>query len=355
MRSLERGYRALVRAYPPGRRRTELLDTLIEAAPADRRRPTAREAANLVRHGLRARLGRPRSRGVVVLAVLVALVGGFVGAAASARVAWEAVPGYPSGAALREISDTVFPGLDATGERDGDGLFFDVMEKSALDVLVQGHDEDFAFSTLTVAAPGGFVTGDYRTWTDAARDRLVAAGWQIHDEWPTGATWIATGELDESGRSFRATRDGLGLLFSSETDVVDTPAGQFYALATLDRLTPWYVNAAALAGLLLGALAGWLATGWASRRTERASPAVRSLTREPAVLALLLLAPQAVLGLTALVVQAFSSDPPGQPFWSLSLTYGFGCGALGVLLFVLSALVAAIGGRAALGGVAEPS
>ena len=355
MSPLERGYRALVRAYPPGRRRTELLETLIDAAPADRRRPTARETVNLLRHGLRARLGRPRSRGIVVLAVLIALVAGFAGAATVTRVAWEVAPGFPAGAALREINETVFPGLAAVSEPNGDGLFFDPMQPSAAQVLVQGHSEDFEFSYLHLAPPSGFIAGDYAAWTNAARDRLVAAGWQVSEVSPTGATIIATGELDETGRSFEATRDGLALAINTETNVVDTPAGQFFAYAELDRLTPWWVTAAGFGGLLLGALAGWLATGWVSRRTEHASPVVRSLTREPVVVALLLLLPQTLLGLVALGWQLSSDGPPGQPFWSLALTYGFGCGWLGVLLLMLSVVVALFAGRPAVDGVAEPS
>jgi hypothetical protein len=355
MRPLERGYRALVRAYPPGRRRTELLDTLIEAAPADRRRPTARETVNLLGHGLRARLGRPGSRGVVVLAVLIALVTGFYGAAAVTWVAWGTAPGFPAGAALREINETVFPGLDAVGEPNGDGLFFDPMQPSVAQVVMMGHSEDFEFSYLHLAPPGGFIAGDYPAWTDAARDRLVAAGWQVSAVSPTGPTIIATGELDESGRTFEATRDGLALAISTETDVVDTPAGQFWAYAELDRLTPWWVTGAGVGGLLLGALAGWLATGWVSRRTEQASPVVRSLTREPVVVALLLLLPQSLLGLAAFGWQVSADGPPGQPFWSLALTYGFGCGWLGLLLLMLSVVVALFAGRPAPDGVAEPS
>jgi hypothetical protein len=70
---LTRAYRRLVQIYPRGRRRDELLDTLIACAAPGRRRPAPREVANLVYHGARARLGRPGSRGIVVLAWLIAL------------------------------------------------------------------------------------------------------------------------------------------------------------------------------------------------------------------------------------------------------------------------------------------
>jgi hypothetical protein len=156
---------------------------------------------------------------------------------------------------------------------------------------------------------------------------------------------IATGKLDESGRAFSATKGALGMSFQSETDVVGTPAGKFYATAELDRITPWYVSAVAYLGLLIGALLGWFAVGWVSRRTEHARGAVRALTRESVVVALILLFPQALLGVAGLVFESISDSPPGSPFWSLTLTYGFGCGWLGLLLLAVSAIVAVVAGR----------
>ena len=190
---MSRPYSLLVRAYPPGRRRTELLDTFEEAG---RSRPSPREALNLLRHGLRARLGRPASRGVVVLATMIALVTGFLGASVFARVGWELVPGYPDTTA---VSETLFPGLHPSTSRDGDGLFFDVTYPSYGEVLLSGHDEDFEFSTLTIVPDGGFIPGDYPAWTAAVQQRLVADGWQVSEAQVTGATWIATGEIDDSG------------------------------------------------------------------------------------------------------------------------------------------------------------
>jgi len=88
-RRLRARYRRLLWAYPPGRRREELLDALVEAAAPGRTRPTLRERANLLRYGMRARLGRPASRGVVVIAVLVSLVMGYLAAAVAYRIALE--------------------------------------------------------------------------------------------------------------------------------------------------------------------------------------------------------------------------------------------------------------------------
>ena len=346
-------YRRLLWAYPAGRRRDELLDTLMEAAPAGRSRPTLREGLNLLRYGLRARLGRPAKPSVVVIAVLVALFTGSVGAAAASRLAWNTVPDYPSGAALAEITGTVYPGVPASGQRSADGLFEDVMERSTVDVLLQGHDEDFGFATYEFGPDSGFLKGDYRDWTNAVATRMEAAGWEVHDLGPTGATWIATGELDESGRSFWATRDGLAIDVSSETDVVDTPAGSFYSTATLSRFTPWYVTALGAIGWLPGLLVGWLLTGWVSRRTEEATGAVRSLTREPVVVGLLFVTPLSILSTLAYLAEPFQFSPPGAPFWSLSVTWFYGCTLFAVALFLLSLVVAAVGGRTAADPLAD--
>lgn len=46
-----RRYRLLARTYPPGPRRAELLDTMLMVAEdTGRRRPSAREVANVLRH-----------------------------------------------------------------------------------------------------------------------------------------------------------------------------------------------------------------------------------------------------------------------------------------------------------------
>jgi hypothetical protein len=127
--------------------------------------------------------------------------------------------------------------------------------------------------------------------------------------------------------------------------VVGTPPGEFYVTATLDRLEPGWITVATLPGWLLGGLLGWLVTGWVSRRTEAASDGVRVLTRLAALGALLLLVPPALLGTVRFVVDPFTSGPPVQPFWSLSVTWGFGCGVLGLALLLVALLAAAVGGR----------
>jgi len=340
--SAARRFRRVLRAYPQGPRRDELLDTLLAAQVT----PGPRIFLNLLRHGLRARLGRPASRLVVVTAVLVALTTGLGVAAIAARLAWTAVPDYPSGARLAEITGTVFPGAPIDGRRSTDGLFLDVSEPSPAAVALRGHDEDFEFASYEFAPATQFVAGGYREWTDAAAARMEADGWTVRDIEPTGATIIATGQLDDSGREFWAIRDGLTLHFVAETAVVGTPPGSFAATATLARLTPAWVTAAAGAGWLLGALAGWLLTGFVSRRTEWATPGARAAAHGTAGLALVVALPGTLMGTLGLVVEPFRHGAMGyKPFWWLSLTYGFACTWLAALLGLAAVGIAMIAGR----------
>lgn len=93
--------------------------------------------------------------------------------------------------------------------------------------------------------------------------------------------------------------------------------------------------------------AGWFVTGWVSRRTEQATGAIRSLTREPVVIALVPLTPLTLIGTAGLVAETLRADSPGWPFWSLSMTYGWGVTQFAVLMCLVSVLVAAVGGRSA--------
>jgi hypothetical protein len=108
---LARRYRLLLLAYPRDYRRhrgEEIVDTLLEMAPAGQHRPTLRQAANLVSTGLRCQLGRPRSNGIVVAAALAAIFAAFLGASAAAWLGWQPA---------RDRDQPEFPHLHAYGAR----------------------------------------------------------------------------------------------------------------------------------------------------------------------------------------------------------------------------------------------
>ncbi len=308
---LSRHYRRLIRVYPPGSRRDELLDTLLECAPAGRRRPAPGEAVNLLRYGARARLGRPSSTAVVVIAVLVSLAGAFLGAAGAARLSWETAPALPSGAEATELTSTVFPGMTVWGGGDA-ALFVDQPDGDGIEY---GHADYWVKHTAATRDVPGFA--------EAVRQRLDAAGWRIRSDVRPDVDPGSepTSEDEQYTRSFWATRDGLVLDFS----IFYWPGRPWYdsdgaAMFELSRAEPPHVLLATALGGLLGAMAGWLLTGWVSRRTEpsRVSTAVVSLTTG---FALVLMLPAMLLALGPIVQRIGAPDERvSEPFW-MGLVY----------------------------------
>ncbi|WP_173036224.1 hypothetical protein [Phytohabitans flavus] len=98
---LERAYRRLLLAYPRRYRRergTEILTTLLDAARPDQRRPSPRDALDLVLGGLRRRLAIPRGPLPAAAATVVALLAAL---GAAAGTGWRAAapepdPGRPA-------------------------------------------------------------------------------------------------------------------------------------------------------------------------------------------------------------------------------------------------------------------
>jgi hypothetical protein len=112
---------------------------------------------------------------------------------------------------------------------------------------------------------------------------------------------------------------------------------------TLNRATPWAVHPAGVAGLLLGALGGWLVFGWASRRTERHRPVVPALAATLYGFATLLWTLPIVLSVPSLIGHQLAEhhfrwhplwEWLGQPAASLLLVAG-------VAVALLAAAVAA--------------
>lgn len=336
-----RRYRPLLWAYPPGPRREEVLSTLVEAGRAW---PTLRETVNLLRWGLRARLGRPASRAVVVVAMMFSLVCGFLAASAAHRIALTDEPALPSGAALTEIQGALFPGLTAWAEQDGT-LFSELNSPSAAELLLGSSDEDFWYATVMVGPGDRFLAGDYRSWTEQAAGRLAAAGWDAGTAAVTGATDNETGKLVPDGTYLTARRGDLTIELNTGTTAVDTPPGQFDATAVIRRFPPRSATLIALAAGLPAALLGWLAFGWGSRRTEHASVPVRFLTREPVVVAMVVMVPLWLSGASGFVTEAFRLEAPYQPFWGMTVTSGYGYAVFAGALCLLALIVTSRAGR----------
>lgn len=293
MSPLERRYRRLVRVYPPGPRRDELLFTLLDCAPPGRRHPDPRQVAAVLRHGARARLGRPRSRSVVVLATLATVVLGVFGAAAASVLGWQFAPSLAGVAQARGIDRLVFPGMNVLSCANSD----EVYAEDCADVppFIWNPDREgtrYGFYEYVVVPTDA--TRDHLAFTDGVRQRLQARGWRMGSpvrEHP-GVDDLDTSVLDGTSAdpgdatreaTFWATKDGLVLEFFDAVDPTgaSTTDPQLSARFTLARAAPWWLRAMTVAGALLGAAGGWLFTGWVSRRTA-ANPAGTFLAAAPA-------------------------------------------------------------------------
>ena len=252
---------------------------------------------------------------VAVLAVLLALAGDFLGAAAGSRLGWEAAPALPSGAAAEQLKTLVFPGLTVWG--GGDAELF----------VRQPDGEGVQYGNADYWVRHTPATRDVRAYTEGVRDRLVAAGWRmgsdlIVDDAPDAVTESHT-------VSFWATRDGLILDFA-DFSWPDRPAydADGAAMAQLYRSEPTAAGIATGVGGGLGALLMLLLGRWAYRRVED-----RPLRRRPAAvftgLALFF------LGVAALFSGESLGGAPIVPWWS-GLTY------LGLVPAVISALLALV-------------
>lgn len=272
-------YRRLVRAYPAGRRREELLDTMImEAADEARTRPTGREVADVLRNAPRAWLGRPGSRGVViaaaVFALLTALLTAFLAAQAAATATYDRLP---TAAELTELGTVIAPGVPLS-----------ITERNDRPPAVLSEQPGYGFARLS--GETGDVAQNLRSYTEGVVARLREAGWQTR--------WIGdAASPDTDTFQVVASRDGLELDFStygrdvSSVDPEDRSAAsesvgeEFDEYRSLDvavhRAVSGWVLVAAVLSAVLGLALGWLLAGWASRRTEShlwASSALAVLT-----------------------------------------------------------------------------
>jgi hypothetical protein len=272
MSRLAARYRRLLIGYPRDYRREmadEIIGVFLDAVPPGRARPTAREAVNLLGHGLRCRLGRPASRVVVVWAALTAVVCGLFTAAAATRLAWETARPLP---AATPIFSELLPGHDLTGKVEGSPAMFVVWGEpfgpQHINDLLFGDGGEYGFGSVGATLPGLSEADTGRTLT-TAKARLDADGWQV------SPTTVTRHDADTTETTLEARRGDDILAF----DLLAQPRYRNMQFGvTLNRATPWAVWPVGVAGLLLGALAGWLAFGWASRRTEWHGPAVRALT-----------------------------------------------------------------------------
>ncbi|MFI7602216.1 hypothetical protein [Actinoplanes sp. NPDC049681] len=302
--------RFVLAAYPKGPRRAEIEDLLLMAAADGRARIGVRGTADLMRHGLRARLGRARSAGVVALAMIVSLVAGFLLASAANRLAWEAATDLPDGAARSALSELVAAGRPVQWAPDAEGAPFHVV-----DGAVRARHLTGVARTTEAGDAGSYLAG--------LTPRLQAHGWHVLDISPTGL-------LARDGHLLLRIEDGH-----------DATGREGRLEIRVSRTEPPWITVLTFAAGLLGALLGWLTFGWASRRTEHRTRATTAAGLT-AVLGLTLLAPALSLGLIFLNVLT-GDYSPDVPFWGGLVpagTYG-GLAVLAGVALGIAVLIAA--------------
>jgi hypothetical protein len=248
-----RRYRLLARAYPPGPRRAELLDTMLMIAEATgRRRPSTREVLDVLRHAPRARLGRPGNRLVVPVAIVVAILSGFVAASLTARAFGETDRPLPSTAEMTAIAELVTPEVEDPPLQRHDRVF------------VNGNGEaQFGHVRYEVGYAGPMP--DPCAYGAEAADRLAGAGWQ-----PAPLDAGRTGPCD--AEVLTATKDDWVLTFANYYNAT-VPADGGWFDVSVRRVEPAAMPVGFAAGGLAGMVLGWFFAGWASRRTEHSTAA----------------------------------------------------------------------------------
>ncbi|MFG3706719.1 hypothetical protein ACGF7U_18580 [Micromonospora sp. NPDC047670] len=343
---LARRYRRLLFCHPRDYRRAradEMVGVLLDAAPAGRTRPTGREAANLIRHGLRCRLGRPASRTVGVWATLAAVVCGLFAAALATRAAWETSRPMPDRAETAAVAAAVLPGHDL-GEVDLSPALFTFYTQPLtvwhIDNLILGDGGEYEQSDVAAKIVGAPPRSAEETLALAHR-RLRETGWQVYE--PTVGRY--SGCADKFCARITETTETTLPARRGDTEVAlhvraETPGDAVELRLELRRTAPPAVLPAGVGGGLLGASLGWLVFGWASRRTEAAHPARGAVTVLYAITMFLWWMP-VLLAVPALLEHQLDEPHPtwhplwewlGQPAASLLFVAGAATALLGLAL-----------------------
>ncbi|MEE6259374.1 hypothetical protein [Plantactinospora sonchi] len=272
---LARRYRRLLLAYPRAYRRVradELLGALLDAAPPGRTRPTFREAADLIRHGLRARLGRPASRTVVAWAVLASVIGGVFTAAFATRAAWETARPLPRTAEVRAMLAEILPGQEFTGIEDPPAMFLiygQPLNWNMAHSLLFGDGGEYAQSGIGGSTDGPLAHPPQQT-VELVQHNLRAHGWTVHPTM-TNNLYDCVGPPCDPTTIPRSTtiqaRRG-DTTFTMQVNPAH-PGNPAFISADFRRATPYAVHPYGILGGIAGAAVVFLLFGWASRRTER--------------------------------------------------------------------------------------
>lgn len=274
----QRRYRRLLWAYPRWYRRergTEILTTVLDAAAPGRRWPSARDAVDLLRGGVRLRVGPPRP-GYLLIFVPISLLVGLIGSAWAAGQALDRFAARPSVATAAAVA------LTATGEPPHD-LAGPIVSCSDVGCPsgwspdgdnVVAEDRPLYQDNGQDAVEVGYWPPDdaLAGWIGLVRDRLSAAGWTVDP--------ISRSVYGDRFTAHNAdlqvqvwTIPGAGRVPSGDDDYLVTAP----AVLLVQHSAPPGLELFSGAGFLAGLVIGWLLSAWIVRRA-RAHPDRRKTT-----------------------------------------------------------------------------
>jgi hypothetical protein len=346
---LARRYRRLLLAYPRAYRRSrgdELLGALLDAAPPGRTRPTSREAADLIRHGLRARLGRPASRTVVAWAVLAAVISGVFTAAFATRAAWETARPLPRTAETRAMLAEILPRQEFAGVEDAPAMFViygQPLSWNAANELLFGDGGEYAQSGIGGVVNGAPANPPQET-VELVQHNLRARGWTVYPTMTHNMYDCAGPPCDPATIPKSTTIVALRGDTTFTMEVNPEYIGNTTSItAGFLRATPIAVYPFGLTAGILGAVVAFLMFGWASRRTEGRHPARAAVKMLLGVTLFFWWAPTLVSVRWMARHQLDEPHPSWHPMWewlgqpTFSLLFLIGCGSalLGLALAAL--------------------
>jgi hypothetical protein len=276
-------YRWLLLSYPRDYRRergAEILETLRDIAP---QRRGLRVGLNLVRHGLRARLGRPASRSVVVWASVFAVACGLFAASFGTWLAWlgsRPLDHHELIATVDQLSpDQQTRHIDHQDPPAVFMIYGSPLSWQSVPDLLFGDGGEYSFASIGASFDSLPAETGPRTLAQL-QERLRDANWNYSEP-------VYSHSYDcipDDPRCDPASIPSNITLYAQRGDnllEVHINADNRTPLMDLamSRATPWTAYPAGILALLLGTLGGWSLFGWVSRRAERGYAAAQALAK----------------------------------------------------------------------------